>query len=421
MRLLGASFLAVGLIIVHCTTGFAQVELQQAPVSVGADVDPDPHGISATVRRELGPHTLWVADRLFRHSILFDGDTGNALGMLDTTWSLGGITPHTSHKRGEFYVLEPIYAHGNRGKRTDYVTIYDGETLEISGEIELPTLKEETGHSVALTGLLDDERFLVITNMIPAASVSVVDLEARRFVTEIETAGCTQVYPVSPRRFGMLCGDGTMIAIDLDDTGKLAAIQRTAKFFDSVNDPVSGKGARDGTRWLFATFDGHLNEVDLEPNIPVARARWSLTTDRERKADWTTGGKQHLAVHAKSRTLYALMHTGARGSHKDPGSEIWTFDLDTRERRDTFDVPSLLPAFLRPVLKLPADSIGHKILKLVLPNLGAHSIVVTADDQPLMFVRHDEIGAIGVLDAHDGTHMSDIEESGISGGLMEVP
>ena len=78
----------------------------------GSDAAPivaqDPHGVVESVRPELGPHALWVGDRLFRHSILFDGDSGQALGMVDITWTLGGVAPHTSHSRREVYVVEPV-------------------------------------------------------------------------------------------------------------------------------------------------------------------------------------------------------------------------------------------------------------------------------------------------------------------------
>jgi methylamine dehydrogenase heavy chain len=393
----------------------------EGQLDVGANVDPDPHGISATLAEELGPHTVWIGDRLFRHSILFDGDTGNALGMLDTTWSLGGVTPHTSHGRGEFYVIEPIYGRGMRGPRTDYITIYDSETMELTGEIVLPTIREEAGHGVAQSALLDDERFLVILNTLSAASVTVVDMETRRFVTEIESAGCSMVYPVSAHRFGMLCGDGSALAVDIGDRGQLIGLKRTKKFFDSVNAPVSGKGARDGARWLFSSFDGHLHEVDFEPSKPEAVAHWSLLTDAEREAGWTTGGKQHLAVHQSNRRLYSLVHKGGPGSHKDAGTEIWTYDLDTRERVGKFEIPSLLPAFLRPVIGIEVGTWSDRLLSVLLPNLGAHSIVVTQDEKPLMFVRHEEVGAVGVVDAITGEHIADIEESGITGGLMTVP
>jgi len=393
----------------------------EAASEVAGEIEGDPHGVVAELPSAVGPHVVWAGDRLFRHSILFDGDTGAAFGMVDITWTLGGITPHTSHRRGEVYVIEPVYTRGHRGTRTDYITIYDAKTLAYTAEIPLPTHAAETGSGVGLSALLDDERFLVILDQVPATSVTVVDLERRRFAGEIETAGCSLVYPVGPRRFGMLCSDGAALLVELDDQGHAARKVRSDKFFDTVADPLSEKGVRDGERWLFASYEGYLHEVDFSGQAPRAVARWSLLDDSERKATWRVGGTQHLALHRSTRRLYSLMHQGGPGTHKDAGSEIWVYDIDRRERIGTIDVPSLMPAFIRPVIGVEAGSFTDRLLHLVLPNLGAHSLAVTQDDHPLLFLRHGEIGAIGVVDALTGEHLRDIEEAGIGGGMMTVP
>ena len=54
---------------------------------------------------------------------------------------------------------------------------------------------------MANSELTDDERFLLIYNFNPAQSVTVVDTKTRKFVGEIETAGCALVYPTGPRSF----------------------------------------------------------------------------------------------------------------------------------------------------------------------------------------------------------------------------
>ena len=41
---------------------------------------------------------------------------------------------------------------------------------------------------------------------------------------------------------------------------------------------------------------------------------------------------QHLSVHAASGRLYSLMHVGGEYSHKDPGTEVWVYDLETPQR-----------------------------------------------------------------------------------------
>ena len=39
---------------------------------------------------------------------------------------------------------------------------------------------------------------------------------------------------------------------------------------------------------------------------------------------------QHLAVHQKSGRLYSLMHQGGPDTHKEPGTELWIYDLARR-------------------------------------------------------------------------------------------
>ena len=53
--------------------------------------------------------------------------------------------------------------------------------------------------------------------------------------------------------------------------------------------------------------------------------------------------------------------------------------------------------------------------------MGVHSIAVTRDDAPLLFYRHADLGAVGVLDALSGAHLRDIEETGLSGTLLVLP
>ena len=64
--------------------------------------------------------------------------------------------------------------------------------------------------------LTDDERFLLIYNFTPAQSVSVVDIGERKFVGEVETAGCALVYPTGRRSFFSICSDGALLVMTLD-------------------------------------------------------------------------------------------------------------------------------------------------------------------------------------------------------------
>jgi methylamine dehydrogenase heavy chain len=391
------------------------------PPPARADVPEEKHGQVAVLPAASGAHWLWVPDRVMRHAQLYDGDTGRMLGALDGSFNLSGPTPIFSGRRGEIYVLDPVYARGHRGERKDYVTIYDARTLAVRGEVEIPPRSASIGHGYATAAVLDDDRFLVVFNQDPSNSVSVVDLETRQFVEEIVIGGCALVYPTGGSQFGTLCGNGTAIEVELDATGRKLRATRSEKFFDVVADPLTEKGVRDGARWLFASFEGNLHAVDFSGEQPVAAEPWSLFDDTQRATSWRIGGMQHLSLHVAMRRLYSLVHKGGPGSHKDPGAAIWVYDVDEKRRVQEIAAPNLMPAFVRPVLELAPDGWGDWLLRRALPNPGVHSIAVTQDATPLLFARHDEIGAIGVLDAVSGAPLREIEEAGISGPLLLVP
>lgn len=57
-----------------------------------------------------------------------------------------------------------------------------------------------------------------------------------------------------------------------------------------------------------------------------------LDADDSKKA-WRPGGYQPFAIQAQTGLLYVAMHPdGKEGSHKDPATEIWAFDLKTQQR-----------------------------------------------------------------------------------------
>ena len=385
-----------------------------------AELPEDEHGVVDTVPGGSRAHRLWVGDRIFRHSILFDGDTGRVLGMVDITWTLGGETPYLSPNGEELYVIEPVYSRGHRGERTDYITIYDASTLAVTDEIELPKPSATIGHGFGLAAVLDDGRFLVVFHQAPATSVSIVDLEARKFVAEVSTAGCALVYPAGPRRFATLCGDGTALAVTLDESGGVASTVKSPPFFNAIDSPVIDKGVRSGTRWLFSTFDGELRGIDFENDEPRVLEAWSMTHGSGVETGWVPGGVRLLAYHEALGRLYVLVHEGEPGSHKKEGESVWVYDVAKRERVQVIDVPNLLAAFIKPYAEIEDDSWTAWIVDRFLPNLGAHSIAVTQDDRPLLFFRHELLGAIGVADAITGEHLRDLTETGIGGGMLRT-
>lgn len=369
---------------------------------------------------EVGDHWLWVPDRLLRHSLLYDGDSGRVLGMLDSGSLLTPRTPLLSRSRGEFYVSDTAYSRGSRGERIDFITIHDARTLAYVDEVIVPTRQSESNASIQYAELLGD-RFMAVFNQFPNTSVSIIDLESRTFVEEIIITGCAGIYPVSERRFATLCGDGTSLLVLLDEAGRKLRTTRGPRFFDTIEDPAFMAAGRDGTRWSFVSFLGQAWTLDFAGDAPTLEEEWWLTDEAERKAGWRPGGLQHVAVHGGKQRLYVVMHEGEPGSHKSEGPEIWVYDTSTGKRLDRFGLPNLTAGFLAPQVGVEPGSFGEKVLHWVLPAAGVHAIAVSQDDRPLLFARHAELGAVAVLDALTGETLRILGEAGLAGPSLRVP
>jgi methylamine dehydrogenase heavy chain len=368
-----------------------------------------------------GAHRVWITDRLWHHSALFDGDTGQVLGMIDGPYAT--VTPKLpmhAHRRGEIYSADLAYSRGDRGDRVDFITIYDDRSLSVTGEIVLPTRTGDANTSIGYAALLDGERFLATFNQFPVASVSITDVERRRFASQVAITGCAGVFPTGDRSFATLCGDGTVAAVELAAAGAGHVASHSARFFDPVDDPVTMAGVRSGSQWVFVSFEGNVHAIDFAASPPRVAPSWSLFSDAERSDRWRIGGFQHIAVHAASNRLFALVHRGDRGSHKAPGQEIWVYDLAKHDCVARFTLPNFMAAFASPQFGIAPGGWFHRSLQRWIPSDGAHSLVVTQDVAPMLFVRNAEVGVVAVLDAQTGEHVRNLADAGVAGATMGV-
>lgn len=366
----------------------------------------------------LAPHQVWVADFVLERTAGFDGDSGEVLGMLST--GVGAIAPVFSQARNEIYLPETYYSRGSRGERTDVVTIYDATTLAPVSEVLLPPKRADIVHAMALSTLLDDGRFLALANFTPATSVTIVDVEERRLVGEIATPGCHLVYAAGPRRFFLLCGDGALLLVTLDALGAEQSRMRSEPFFEVLGDPVTEKAVRRGDEWIFVSFDGLVRTVDISGETPHFAEPWSLLDDADRAASWRIGGVQHLAVHEASGRLYSLMHRGGPDGHKDPGTEIWVYDLESRTRIQKIELRNFLGAFLAQQIGMDGGALLW-LLERVVPSPGADSIAVSQDDEPRLFALSRNAGTVGVWDARSGSFLRYLANVGIAPGALQAP
>jgi len=262
-------------------------------------------------------------------SLLFDA-SGRHLGQLNTGFWPGTLRAST-HKN-EVYVAETYFSRGLRGQRSDVVSAYDGQTLSPLYEIAIPP-KRMTALADFMEALSDDDRFMLVMNYTPAQSVSIVDLEQRRFVAEVDTPGCALLYPAGPRDFYMICGNGGFLHLRLGEDGQPILKERIAPIFDATDDFLTYGASRDGDTWYFVSRRNNVHVIRMTPTAIRRVRQWSLLSDAEREDDeWRISGRQHTALHRSSGQLYVLMHKGEDKTRQDPGTEVWVFDTATGTR-----------------------------------------------------------------------------------------
>jgi methylamine dehydrogenase heavy chain len=294
-----------------------------------------PEAHSVAVLPPAGPDRLYVLDMVFSHPIagkafVVEGREQKVVGSI-TAGYMPSIVIAPDHK--QIFVLGSFWSRGARGERTDVVTYYDASTLAPTAEVVLPPgrfLIADKAHNADLTS---DGKYLLVTNMAPATSVTVIDVAQQSVIGRVETPGCTFVYPSGPNRFASLCADGSMFTASFDAAGK-ATSQRSKPFFDVKNDPVFEHAGldRQGGIAHFLSYRGQVLSVDLSSSAAVLREPWPILSEKDARKGWRPGGWQLLAFHRASSRLLVLMHRGGDWTHKQAGSEIWVMDVATRRR-----------------------------------------------------------------------------------------
>lgn len=359
-------------------------------VSSAAELTPETLGVETL--GEPGAHWFWANDVAFfnmadARTYLFNADNGEMLGMLSTGIFYAKF--ETPDDYSMIYSPETYYSRHTRGERTDVVSFYDTDTLQVVDEIVIPPKRHSGVVNIGFSTLTANDRFLAIYNFTPAQSVTVVDVESRKFVTEIATPGCALTYASGQQSFMMMCGDGTLMTIVLDDMGKEASRDRSKPFFDTRSDPVMEKPVRAGDTWYFVSYEGKIHEVDVAGDTPSFSEPWSLTGEDE--AGWRAGGLQLLGVHPDRKELAVLMHEGGEDTHKNPGTELWVYALEERKR------------VRRIQLQAPAVSIN-----------------ITTDDEPVVLASRGE-PVIDVYDFRSGKYLRSIEGVGQTPLYIQLP
>jgi methylamine dehydrogenase heavy chain len=217
----------------------------------------------------------------------------------------------------------------------------------------------------------NDEKWALVANFTPTQSVSVVDLDARKVLGEIDLPGCSQIYPTGIRGFSSFCADGSLFSVALDETGKASQSATIKTVQDIDHQALFSTPAWVGRTAWFVGQRGLIQGFDFSgPLAKVIPGAFSVGNADGAAPEWRPGGWQVINSDAAGH-LYVLMNpAGREGSHKDGGTEVWVFDTAKRARTAR--------------IHLRAQSIA---------------VAVTREDVPhLVLARAD-----GVIDVYDAT------------------
>lgn len=316
----------------------------------GAALAAPPAKAQKAIPAELQPETLttttigadhaarvYVSDVAISHISdgrirVFDAKDGKLLGMVSTAFAANFSL---SNARDEIYVVTTHLTRSYRGERVDVLEVYDTQSLAFKYEVVLPTKRAQALPYRNLVRPTANGRFVLVQNATPATSVTVVDVQQKKVASEVATPGCWGVLPAARHgaRFSMLCGDGSVATVTLDDNGQPAERQVTGKLFDADADAWFHHAEQSGDRYWFMSFKGTLTEMDLGGAKGEVKRTLGLVGKAEQAAGWRPGGYQNFAVDRNGRWLVAGMHPkGAEGSHKNPADKLWVVDLESGKR-----------------------------------------------------------------------------------------
>jgi methylamine dehydrogenase heavy chain len=123
------------------------------------------------------------------------------------------------------------------------------------------------------------------------------------------------------------------LTFTLDEKGHVVSQQRSERIFDPDTDPLFVSADTLDDRYVFVSFHGNAYIVNVSGEKAALEALWPIVTAKDKQQGWRPGGYEPLAVQRATHTLFVAMHPhGKEGTHKNPASEIWSFDLRSRQR-----------------------------------------------------------------------------------------
>ncbi|GGF79787.1 hypothetical protein GCM10011402_35490 [Paracoccus acridae] len=312
---------------------------------------------------------------------VIDGSTGRVIGMTD-----GGFLPQPlASTDGSFFAqVSSVWSRIARGDRTDYVEVFDPETLQPTADIELPdeAFRFLVGTYQWMNALTTDNKNVLYYQFSPAPAVGVVNLEEGKFDRLLEVPDCYHIFPASPTVFYMNCRDGSLARVDFAN-GE-TQVSNTEVFHTEeellINHPAYSP---QNGRLVWPTYTGKIFQMELTAEAATFREPIEALTEEERADNWRPGGWQQTAYHRQSDRIYLLVDQRDEWRHKAPSRFVVVIDAKTGERINKI-------------------ALGRDI----------DSINVSQDAEPLLYALSAGTQTLHIHDAETGEELRSVKQLG---------
>jgi methylamine dehydrogenase heavy chain len=278
------------------------------------------------------------AFEVFTQQFAINGNTGLYVGTLDTgLLPIPAIPPHGN----KLYVADTHYANYSYGKRNDLIRVYDARTLNQIGEIDIPDESRFLAMGVtSYTNISPDGRYLAFYSFVPVNGVSIVDLQAGKYLNTLDTPLCYYAFPTTNRRVVLHCRDASLLQVTFDENGKMVKKSTTEPFHDPVRQPTYDDVPFDPQtgQLFFISLWGKVFPVNISGEQIKVGESWDLLTEEERKAGYLPGGWQVATYNPKDKRLYVLMDQRAKWSQHSESNYVWVYDTTTGKKVDEINL-----------------------------------------------------------------------------------
>lgn len=344
--------------------------LEETPKIVSAP-EPDARRVYVT-----DPADFAIATRI----ITIDGNNAKVLATTDT-----GIVPNpVISSTGKFFgAASTVFSRVSKGKRDDYIEIYDAKSHNVIADIDIPEIRLLVNTYPGMTALTPDDKHMLIYQFSPSPGVGLVDLDAKKFVKLMDVPDCYHVFPVSADTFYMHCREGHLLKATFDAAGNIKHTKTKVLHPENkhvINTPAFSAKAK---RLVWPTYDGTIYQVDFSGDDAKFQDSFEAFTEEEKGQSWAPGGWVPVAYHRGTDQIYLLADQRAKWTHKYSSRFVFVYDAKTGKRLNKIDL-------------------GHEV----------NSIAVSSDENPQLYGISTHDRTLYIYDAKSGKETSKVGDIG---------